>query len=361
MEMTLIVFSFLIGLAFGSFFGCCIYRLPRDISLLKPAFSFCPSCQKTIGWRYNIPLFGWLWLRGRCHECGERISAHYPLVEAITGAFFAIAFWRFGLPLVIPIWILGSVLILTTFIDVEFFLIPDVLSKPAIVAGIASSLLFPELQATSSRLIAGGLSVAGALVGGGLLFVVGELGKLAFGRYKVVLPAPVRFSFQKLIPEDAQIVIDGESFQWADHFFRQKDRIRIRAEEVTINDQSFPTIDLSFYYDRLETVHGTILLTDLQTLEGRTAYAEFPREAMGLGDVKLIAAIGAFTGWSGALFTIPAASLTGVICSVGTTLIGRMDWSSKIPFGPYLAVGAFLWLFWGKEFLAWYGHTLLGG
>jgi leader peptidase (prepilin peptidase) / N-methyltransferase len=367
--MTLIVFSLLIGLVFGSFFGCCIYRLPRELSLLKPAFSFCPVCQKTIGWRYNIPVFSWLWLRGRCHECGERISPRYLLVEMITGIFFAAACWRFGFPLMIPIWIFGSLLILTTFIDIEFFLIPDILTKPGIVVGLAASLLFPELQGTSSRLMAGGLSITGALIGGGLLFLVSELGKLAFGRYKVILPTASPFSFQAASPasgsephrtttnggeDDACIVIDDEAFRWDDHFFRKKDRIRIRAEEVTINGENFQGIDLTFYYDRLETVRGTILLTDLRSVVGRTAHAEFPREAMGLGDVKLIAAIGAFTGWTGVLFTIPAASLVGAIYGVGTILIGRRDWSNKIPFGPYLAIGAIFWIFWGKEFLTWY-------
>jgi leader peptidase (prepilin peptidase) / N-methyltransferase len=378
-EMTLIVFSFLIGLVFGSFFGCCIYRLPRDISLLKPAFSFCPVCQKTIAWRYNIPLISWLCLRGRCHECGERISPRYPFVELITGMFFALACWKFGFPLMIPIWIFGSLLILTTFIDIEFFLIPDILSKPGIVCGIVASLLFPELQGTSSRWVAGGLSIIGALIGGGLLFLISELGKLAFGRYKVILPAAAPFSFQAAAPanvserqrttanvnegqgttatgseDEACIVIDDEPFRWDDHFFRKKDRIRIRAEEVTINGEDFHGIDLTFYYDRLETVHGTILLDDLRAVVGRTAYAEFPREAMGLGDVKLLAAIGAFTGWTGVLFTIPAASLAGAIYGVGTILIGRRDWSSKIPFGPYLAIGAIFWIFWGGEFLDWY-------
>ena len=354
MEITLLFFSVLIGLAFGSFFGCCIYRLPREISLLKPAFSYCPTCQKSIAWYYNIPVFGWLWLRGRCHECGERISPRYFLVEAITAAFFTVAFFRFGFPLMIPIWVFGSLLILTTFIDIEFFLIPDILSKPGIGGGIAASLLFPELQGTSSRLLAGGLSIGGTLIGGGLLYLVSELGKLAFGRYKVILSSPSPFSFQASLPDDARIVIDDEPFLWEEHFFRKKDRIRIRAEEVTINGEDFQEIDLTFYHDRLETVRGTIPLTDLRSVVGRTAYAEFPREAMGLGDVKLIAAIGAFTGWTGVLFTIPAASLVGAIYGVGTILIGRRDWSSKIPFGPYLAIGAIFWIFWGKEFLTWY-------
>jgi leader peptidase (prepilin peptidase) / N-methyltransferase len=383
--MILIVFSFLIGLAFGSFFGCCIYRVPRDISLLKPAFSFCPACQKSIAWHDNIPVLSWLRLRGRCRACGERISLHYPLVEAITGIFFAIAGWKFGFPLMIPISVLGSLLILTTFIDIEFFLIPDVLTKPGIVCGIVASLLFPQLHDASSRLAAGGLSVAGAFIGGGLLFVISELGKLAFGGYKVILPVPTRFSFQAACTAndserqrttanvnkreetaandsgvDARIMIDDEPFRWDDHFFRKNDRIRIRAEEVTINGKDFHGIDLTFYHDRLETTAGgTISLPDLQSVVGRTAYAEFPREAMGLGDVKLLAAIGAFTGWTGVLFTVPVASLVGAIYGVGTILIGRREWSSKIPFGPYLAIGATVWVFWGKEILNIYQNIFL--
>jgi leader peptidase (prepilin peptidase) / N-methyltransferase len=383
--MILIVFSFLIGSVFGSFFGCCIYRVPRDISLLKPAFSFCPACQKSIAWHDNIPVLSWLWLRGRCRACGEWISLHYPLVEAITGIFFAIACWKFGFPLMIPIWVLGSLLILTSFIDIEFFLIPDALSKPGIVCGIVASLLFPQLHDISSRLVAGGLSIAGALIGGGLLFMISELGKLAFGRYKVILPTPTRFSFQAACTAndserqrttandnereetaandsgvDARIMIDDEPFRWDDHFFRKNDRIRIRAEEVTINGKDFHGIDLTFYHDRLETTAGgTISLTDLQSVVGRTAYAEFPREAMGLGDVKLLAAIGAFTGWTGVLFTVPVASLVGAIYGVGTILIGRREWSSKIPFGPYLAIGATVWVFWGKEILNIYQNIFL--
>ena len=349
--MVLLVLSFLTGLVTGSLLGHCIYWLPREGSILKPALSYC-ACQKSVAWRHRIPLLSWLWLRGRCHECGQPISAHYPLVEAITGAFFATASWRFGFPLMIPVWIFGAVLIVTTFIDIEFFLIPDVVSKPAIVAGIASSLLFPELHATSSRLIAAGLSIMGALIGGGLLFLIGELGKLAFGRYKVVLPEPVPFRFENMSTDDAQIVIGSDEFRCSDHFFRKSDRIRIRAEEVMINDQHFRATEFSLYYDHLETAVGAIPLADLHSLQGRTAYAEFPREAMGLGDVKLIAAIGAFTGWSGVLFTIAAASLISALYGIATILLRRRDWSAKIPFGPYLAMGALLWIFFGKEFLS---------
>ncbi len=355
--LSLLVFSLLTGVVVGSFLGRCIYWLPREGAPVKQAWSYCP-CQRSAAWRYQIPILSWLWLRGHCHVCGERISLHYPLVEAITGAFFAIACWRFGFPLTVPFWVFGSLLILTTFIDIEFFLIPDVLTKPAIVAGLVSSLLFPELQSTSVRLVAGGPSILGAVAGGGVLFIIGELGKLAFGRYKVIHPRSVRFHFEKLAPDDAQIVIDTDPFHYSDHFFRKNDRIRIRADEVTINDRNFQAIELTFYYDRLETPQGTIPLAELRSLEGSTAYAEFPREAMGLGDVKLTAMIGAFTGWAGALFTIPAASLIGAVYGIVTILLGRRDWSLKIPFGPYLALGAVLWIFCGKQLVEWYQQAV---
>jgi leader peptidase (prepilin peptidase)/N-methyltransferase len=348
--MALLVLSLFIGLVVGSFLGRCIYWLPQQGSTLKWGLAYCP-CQRSFAWYYQIPILSWVWLRGRCPACGERISAHYPLAEGITGVFFALAYWRFGFPVAIPIWLLGSVLVLATFIDIEHFLIPDLVSKPAIVAGVLASLLVPQLHGTTSRLLAFGLSILGALVGGGLLFLIGELGKLVFGRYKVTLPAPVPFHFEKLPPDDAQIVIDNDAFRCGDHFFRKSDRIRIRAEEVMVNDQKFQAAELSLYYHYVETPAGIIPLTNLYLLEGRTAYAEFPREAMGLGDVKLIAAIGAFTGWSGVLFTIAAASVISALYGVATILIRRRDWSAKIPFGPYLAMGAVLWIFGGKVFL----------
>jgi leader peptidase (prepilin peptidase) / N-methyltransferase len=340
--------SLLIGLVVGSFLGRCIYWLPRQASTLTSGLCYCP-CQRSFAWHYQIPILSWLWLRGRCPACGEQISTHYPLVEGITGVLFALAYWRFGFPVAIPIWLLGAVLVVTTFIDIEHFLILDVVSKPAIVAGVLASLLVPELHETTSRLLAVGLSILGAMVGGGLLFLIGELGKLAFGRYKVVLPEPVPFWFENMSADDAQIVIGNDEFRCGDHFFRKSDRIRIRAEEVIVNDQKFQAAELSLYYDRVETPAGIIPLTNLYLLEGRTAYAEFPREAMGLGDVKLVTAIGAFTGWAGAVFTIPAASVIASLYGIATLVIGRGEWSSKIPFGPYLAIGAVVWIFCGRE------------
>jgi leader peptidase (prepilin peptidase) / N-methyltransferase len=354
----LLVSSAAFGLVVGSFLGCCIYRLPRGISLLSPRRSFCPACQKPISWKHNVPVLSWLMLRGCCPDCKERISARYPIVEALTASLFFLAAWQFRFPVAFAFWMLFSLLILATFIDLEFLIIPDRVSKTGIVCGLLFSVLAPELQHTDSRPLAAILSLAGALTGGGILLLVGEAGKLLFGRYKINLKAPTRFRFEHIPPDDAHIVIDDDSFRWSDHFFRKTDRMKIRAAEVTINEQFFPGIDLNFYHDRLVTTRGTIPLQEIRTVTGQTRYAELPREAMGLGDVKLLAAIGAFTGWQGVLFTVPMASFIGAGFGLGLALLGRRDRSSKIPFGPYLALGALLWIFCGNGLIDWYWHLL---
>jgi leader peptidase (prepilin peptidase) / N-methyltransferase len=352
----LLVFSAALGLVVGSFLGCCIYRLPRAISLVSPHQSFCPACQKPISWKHNVPVLSWLMLRGRCAVCKEPISARYPMVEALTALLFVLAAWQFGFPVALSFWVLFALLILATFVDLEFLIIPDLISKTGILSGLLFSVLTPELQHTTSRPLAAALSLAGALTGGGILYLVSEVGKLLFGSYKVSLKAPTCFRFEHIPPDDAHIIINDDSFRWSDHFFRETDRIKICAAEVTINEELFRGVDLNFYHDRLVTARGTTSLQEIRTVTGQTKYAEFPREAMGLGDVKLLAAIGAFTGWQGILFTIPMASFIGAGFGLLPALLGRRDWSSKIPFGPYLALGALLWIFCGHGLLEWYQH-----
>jgi leader peptidase (prepilin peptidase)/N-methyltransferase len=145
---------------------------------------------------------------------------------------------------------------------------------------------------------------------------------------------------------------------WNEHFFRKSDRVIVRAQEAEINGTNYQNTDLTFFHDRLVTSRGAIPLEEISHLVGRTDYAEFPREAMGLGDVKLIAAIGTFVGWEGILFTIAAASFIGAAYGLATIALGKRERSSKIPFGPYLAVGAIIWLFWGNSIGSLYQRML---
>jgi leader peptidase (prepilin peptidase)/N-methyltransferase len=355
----LVVAGFGFGALIGSFLNVCIYRIPREISLSRPARSFCPNCQEMIPWHQNIPIFSWFLLRGRCAHCHLPIGPRYVIVETLTASLFATAAFLVPIPTLFSVWVILSILVVTTFVDLEFFIIPDVMSKGGIAVGLLLSLLTPGLHKTSSPLIAVALSLSGALAGALVLFLISELGKLAFGRYKVKLEVATKFTLVALPPDDWQILIEGEPFPWSEHFFRKSDRIIVQANEVQINDAAYQNIDLTFFHDRLVTAFETIPLDRISQLSWLTTSAQFPREAMGLGDVKLIAAIGTFVGWQGILFTIFAASFLGAIFGIAAIVLGKRERSAKIPFGPYLALGAILWLFWGEALLSLYEATML--
>src|SRR5262245_65264512 len=87
--------AFCLGASVGSFLNVCIYRIPADESVVRPA-SRCPGCQTPIAWYDNVPILSWMWLRGRCRRCGVGIASRYPVVEAATGALALLALWRFG-------------------------------------------------------------------------------------------------------------------------------------------------------------------------------------------------------------------------------------------------------------------------
>jgi leader peptidase (prepilin peptidase)/N-methyltransferase len=111
---------------------------------------------------------------------------------------------------------------------------------------------------------------------------------------------------------------------------------------------------LDFHYDRV-AVEGNVLALDHVTqISGVARRLVIPREAMGRGDLKFLAAIGAFLGWRAVLFSLFAGSLLGSIIGLITLIVGKRVWSAKLPFGPYLAFGAVSWMFFGDLFLRWY-------
>lgn len=353
-----VVAAFVFGTIIGSFLNACVYRIPREVSLLNPVRSFCPTCRHTIRWFENIPVLAWFFLHGRCAHCHSPIRPLYVVIELVTGVLFAISAWRIPFPTTFPIWVLISLLVIATFVDFDFLVIPNSITKGGIAIGLILSILTPELHGTSSRVGALALSAIGVTVGAGILYLVSELGKLAFGQYKIALEKPVSFTFENLSPDDARIIIDRQIFYWKEHFYRKSDKITLRATETEIDGTRYQSVDLIFFYNRLVVANQTLQLEQLHNVTGQTAHAELPREAMGLGDVKLIGAIGAFVGWQGVLFTIPAAAFIGVTYGLLTSIFGKREWSAKIPFGPYLAAGSLLWLFQGHEIIAWYQRLL---
>jgi len=160
----ILLFVFLIGAIVGSFLNVCIYRLPRHESILFPA-SHCPNCGKPIKFYDNIPLLSYVVLRGKCRHCKQNISARYPIIETISGLLAIAIVIKYGLTLhSLLLLLLVFSLIIITFIDLDFQIIPDIVSIPGTIAGIGASFFIPTVSWTDS--------ILGILAGGGFLFII---------------------------------------------------------------------------------------------------------------------------------------------------------------------------------------------
>jgi len=249
--ITYYVLAFLFGAAVGSFLNVCIYRLPREKSIVYPP-SACPACGGRIAARDNIPVISWLVLGGRCRSCSVRISWRYPLVELLNGLLTLALFSKFQLsPTFFVLFLFCSALVVITFIDLEHQIIPDVISLPGIAVGFACSFIVPWLGWKNSLI--------GIVAGGGSLLVV---------------------------------------------------------------------------------AYGYQLLTK--------------KEGMGGGDIKLLAMMGAFLGWRSIPFIIFTSSLLGSVVGISVIMARKRDAQVPIPFGPFLALGAVLFIFFGRQLIGWY-------
>ncbi len=249
-EIIASIFVLLLGLIIGSFSNVCIYRIPRNESLIRPG-SHCPKCNQPIKFYDNIPLVSFIILRGKCRYCKEKISWQYPLVEFLTAVFYLLLFLRYGLQLVTFVYMFFcSALIIITFIDLKENIIPDVLSLPFLLLGFLMSFFLKNLSPINSLL--------GILAGGGVLLLVAILGSFLF-----------------------------------------------------------------------------------------------KKEAMGGGDIKLAAMVGAFLGWRLTLLSLFLSFFTGAIIGI-VILIKNKGESDPIPFGPFIALGTIIALFFGNSIINWY-------
>jgi len=190
--MVITLFTGIIGACIGSFLNVCIYRIPRDESVVAPR-SHCPHCERLIPWYLNLPVLSWLMLRGRCRFCGKPITPRYILVELLTAALFlALLFQQDGFPHLLgmqtltdgwltPVYIVFTGgLILGTFVDFEHQIIPDSVTVGGIVAGLLLSPLVPAMHGTTVWYLSLAYAALGAAVGFGLLWLVGFFGEKAF-------------------------------------------------------------------------------------------------------------------------------------------------------------------------------------
>lgn len=254
------ILAFLFGLILGSFLNVCIYRWPRDLSVVRPR-SLCPACEKTIAWYDNIPLLSYVLLRARCRSCGARIPGRYPAVELLTAVLFFFFVWTLGVTgVALKMCIFSFILVGLIFADVEERILPD-------------------------ELTLGGTGV-------GLVF-------------SVFVPVPPGVA--GLIP-----LITGAA-------------ISPRIESI------------------LESAIGAALPPFFLWLVGWLYLKLRHREGLGLGDVKMIAMVGSFLGFAGALYTLLLACVVGVVIGYGYIWLAKKDPATyELPLGTFLGASALL-------------------
>ena len=197
-------------------------------------------------------------------------------------------------------------------------------------------------MSTDRRLVALGLSAASAALGYVILWLVLEGGKIVFGKKKIRLEHPTPFSWTRK-GDDADFLVGEERSLWSEHFAREKDQLILECNEARIDARELGAVTLRFRYDRVVFDGEELILDNVATISGITRELQIPREAMGRGDLKFLAAIGAFLGWRAVLFTIFAGSLLGSIVGLATLAIGKRVWSAKCPglIGAGALIGCF--------------------
>mgnify|MGYP001374962570 FL=1 len=379
---TLVIFSiifFTFGCIVGSFLNVVIYRLPREMSVASPP-SHCPQCNYTIPWHQNIPLFTWLWQRGKCVSCELPIPVRYFLVELLTGLAFLGAWllvhYQFAggpdpfitKPIIAALVTLALVtllggLIASTFIDLEHFIIPDDLTKGGMVTGVVFSLAAPQLHGAYlgteiGRGIALLYSLLGMICGGAIIYAVVRMGKALFGKQTFSSEEPVRVTFATHAMH-METEGDGEDTEllYEEIFYRSGDTITLHAEHVELLDRCLWDQDIAITAESARIGQEEFEPDDIPHMEVTTTKVIVPREAMGFGDVKFMAAIGAFLGWQATVFSLMFSAVMGAI--VGTLIMAtRKDNANIIPYGPYIALAAVIWIFGGYQLWDWWWGRL---
>lgn len=347
------VVFFVTGSMVGSFLNVCIHRMPLDLSIVSPP-SHCPHCKYSIPWYLNIPLVTWLYLRGRCRNCAAPISVRYFLVELLTGTVFLGTWLNYGsqsvwLAVIYCGFLAG--LIVATFIDFEHYIIPDEITLGGAAVGFVASFALPALHGQATSAAAMKESLLGIAVGAGLIYGILRLGKLMFGRQKLALHGETKIVFS-----ETGLILPDKAIPYDEVFYRRTDTIGLRARTAEMVDRGYQDVMVRLSPEKLRISDDEFDPETVPHLEVVTSELILPREAMGLGDVKFMAGIGAFLGWPAVLFSLMVSSILGSIVGVTAIVLRRREWSSRLPYGPYIAMAAAFWLFGGRELVRiWLG------
>ena len=345
---------FILGSMVGSFLNVCVYRMPRDLSVVHPP-SHCPNCECRIPWYLNMPLITWLVLRGKCAQCKAPISFRYFALELITGLTFMATWLTIGpdsTGLAIAYATILSGFLVATLIDFEHFIIPDQITLGGIGTGLLFSLAVPGLHLANDRATSMERSAAGAIVGLLLVYAIVRLGKLMFGKMHIELPESARLIFT-----ETDLILPDESVPYEELFYRKSDSIRFHADQLELVDRCYAGVQVQLSPNQLIVDQESFDPEAVKHMEAICHSITLPREAMGLGDVKFMGAIGAFLGWQSTVFSLMVSSMIGAAIGVGLILIGRREWSSRLPYGPYIALAAVIWMFMPDTWQGiWLGH-----
>lgn len=357
-----LVFLALLGACVGSFLNVVIYRLPRGLSVQKPARSFCPSCGAGIPWYLNIPLVSWLLLRGRSACCHKPIAVRYWLVEAVCTLLFVAIGYQFAYEnlltqLLMCLW--GACMLALLAMDWELMVVETPLAWLAAGLGVAAVGLDPQLVAPDEGTPWGGMlwGVAGALGGYAVFRMVGLGGRLLFGRRSLKFGADGGSAWSlRQVGEDIVLSVAGQEFSWGQVFAEAGAAgIELKGAEV----QQLPGVQgcLVLREDALLLPDGSRRsLEEFECLSGTCRALTVRREAMGSGDPWLAFAIGGLCGWQGVLFSLVGGSIIGLVMA----LVMRVRRGVPMPFGPALIMAALVWLFYGPQLWELYLNWLVG-
>jgi leader peptidase (prepilin peptidase) / N-methyltransferase len=268
------------------------------------------------------------------------------LVWALIGVAFLGCWMGFGSSpaLALAYGVLLAGLIVVTFIDYKHFIIPNQISIGGILVGLLCSLLLPSLHG-QKFLIPGMLqSLLGILVGAGSVYFVLRAGKLALGRQRLAFSGET-----KIIFTSSALLLPEKEIAYDELFYRKSDAITLRARAVELAGRSYQNVLIRLTPASLQIGDDKYDPEAVSRVEAVGTEIVLPRKAMGLGDVKLLAAIGAFLGWQAAIFSLLVSSVIGSAVGVGLIAARRREWSSRLPYGPYIALASTIWIFGGKR------------
>ncbi len=377
----LVVFAGLLGLLVGSFSNVLIWRLPRGENIAFPP-SHCPNCDHALGPRDLVPLFSWLSLGGRCRYCRAPIKSRYPIVEALTGLGYATIAVLFPIALYgagsLGLMLLFTLLLVGSAIDLATYTIPDELTLP----GVALGLLFGLFN---GRNAVEGLpdlarAVNGAILGAGLLVAINQFGSWVLRRFRERKYPEFPIGFQQI---SAGLLAGAWLGPWwgagvglLSAAVNAVGRRVVRVPELlTLGGLLLSVVVGSAGYGPglILMVQGSLAAAGAVSLvagvywwikhrpgaaddaEDDGADEPYDASAMGFGDVKLAAVIGAFLGWERLLVALIVAVFAGAL--IGVVQLARKQ-ENRVKFGPFLAFGALVALIWGAGIVAGYRGML---